>query len=370
MTAPRRALFMTQRLDAQSPMFAAAVAKAEAIAARVDELVVVGDSVEPASLPANGRARTFGAGSRAGRGARFARAIASELRPRPVIAIAHMVPLYAVLAAPLLRPARVPIVLRLTHWDNRRVLRLAARVSTALTSVDERSFPFSSPKLEGTGHGIDPRQFPCFGAERRGECFTALVAGRYARHKGLDEVLRALRILLDRGVELRVVMHGPTMSPDEVSTKRALGQLAGELDLGSALELGEVMPRDELPELFASVDVLICNHISPDKIVYEAAASCLPVLVSHPAFDELVEGIEPGLLFDHADPASLADRLGALMATSPEARRTIGETLRERVEARHSVDTWAEAMLAYARDGRWASKREAALRGRGADQHA
>jgi hypothetical protein len=60
-------------------------------------------------------------------------------RPRPVIAIAHMVPLYAVLAAPLLRPARVPIVLRLTHWDNRRVLRLAARVSIALTSVDERS---------------------------------------------------------------------------------------------------------------------------------------------------------------------------------------------------------------------------------------
>ncbi len=278
-----------------------------------------------------------------------------------------MVPLYALFAAPLLRPFGVPIVLWYTHWDDHRVLRLAGRVCSALTSVDVRSFPFESPKLHGTGHGIDLRQFPCVGAEKRGERFTALVAGRYARRKGLAEVMHALRILLDRGLELRVVMRGPTMTPDEEATKRELERLAGELDLGEALQLGEVVQRDELPRLFAAVDALICNHISPDKIVYEAAASCLPVLVSHPAFDELVEGIEPALLFDHADPASLADRLGALVAAGPENRRRIGETLRKRVEVRHSVETWAEAMLGHASDKTELSSRGgiAALLGRG-----
>ena len=34
---------------------------------------------------------------------------------------------------------------------------------------------------------------------------------------------------------------------------------------------------------------------APDKVVYEACGSCLPVLASNPSFDELFEGIEPPL---------------------------------------------------------------------------
>src|SRR5262249_52546377 len=87
---PRRALFITQRFDHEHPMFAAAVPKAAALAAPLDELVVVADSVVPSALPANARARTFGAASRAGRGVAFAHALMSEMSPRPVLAVAHM----------------------------------------------------------------------------------------------------------------------------------------------------------------------------------------------------------------------------------------------------------------------------------------
>jgi glycosyltransferase involved in cell wall biosynthesis len=107
--------------------------------------------------------------------------------------------------------------------------------------------------------------------------------------------------------------------------------------------------REDLPERFAVSDVVVCNHISPDKIVYEAAGSGVPVLASHPAFDELFEGIEPSLLFEHASPESLADRLAALLETPAEQRRALGKTLRQRVSERHSVDTWADAMLSHAR---------------------
>jgi hypothetical protein len=48
----------------------------------------------------------------------------------------------------------------------------------------------------------------------------------------------------------------------------------------------------------------------------------------------------PGLL-----ARALADRLVALGAESPEERRELGRTLRGRVAASHSVESWADAVV-------------------------
>ncbi len=66
------------------------------------------------------------------------------------------------------------------------------------------------------------------------------------------------------------------------------------------------MPRAEIPALFAQSHVLVNNMRAgaPDKVVYEAAASCLPVLASNPVFDDL---LPDDLRFDRDDPESLAD---------------------------------------------------------------
>jgi hypothetical protein len=75
---------------------------------------------------------------------------------------------------------------------------------------------------------------------------------------------------------------------------------------------------------------------APDKVVYEAAASCLTVLASNPVFDDL---LPPELHFDRDDPAGLADRLRTL-----DCRRR--PELRALVSANHSVEHWADGVLA------------------------
>jgi hypothetical protein len=84
---------------------------------------------------------------------------------------------------------------------------------------------------------------------------------------------------------------------------------------------------------------------APDKVVYEAAASCVPVLASNPVFDEL---LEPELRFRREDASELAARLRRFAELDPAARAAIGRTLRGRVESRHSVDSWADGVLAAA----------------------
>jgi glycosyltransferase involved in cell wall biosynthesis len=350
-----RLVFVTQQVDPGDPVLGATVAKLRALAARVDEVAVLAAGAVPGALPASCRVRRFGAPTRAGRGLRFAVALGRELarRPRPVAIVAHMCPIYAVLAAPLARPLRVPVVLWYAHWRRTRLLEAAVRASDLVVSVDARSIPVATPKGRGIGHGIDVREFPC-GPERgdAGGPLRALALGRYSPAKGLDVVVRAVAAARAGGEDVRLACYGTAQTDEERRERASLWQLVRALGLAAEhVQLGEAVPRSRVPELHLQADVLVNNMRAgaPDKAVYEACASCLPVLASNPVFDELLEGLEPPLRFGRERPEELADRLAALARTPPAARHALGATLRERVLARHSVDTWADALLELVR---------------------
>jgi glycosyltransferase involved in cell wall biosynthesis len=316
----KKLIFCTQRLDAADPVLAATVPMAKALAARVEELVVLCDAA-PTHVADNVRVHEFGAPTQVQRGARFEAALARELAGCEGV-VAHMVPLYAVLAAPLVRPRRIPLVLWYTHWKGHAVVRLAEKVCTAIASVDVRSFPLRSPKVQGIGHGIDLGEFEC--SEAPPAPLRALVLGRYSPAKGLEVVLDAAQ-----RAGVHVEAHGSDATFE--GYKRDLQRRFPEAQLDGPV------PRAHIPELFARHHVLINNMRAgaPDKVVYEAAASCLPVLASNPVFDDL---LPEDLRFERDDAAGLADKLRALdLQRRPE--------LREAVAQRHSVEHWADGLL-------------------------
>jgi glycosyltransferase involved in cell wall biosynthesis len=328
----RRLVFATQKLDSRDPVLAATVPKVRALAERVDELVVLCDRAEPGVAPANVRVHEFGGRAQAERGARFAAALARELRPRPIGVVAHMIPLYVVVAAPIVRPLRIPLLLWYTHWKGHWLVRVAERLATGVLSVDRRSFPLESSKLRALGHGIDLSEFAC-SAERSGDGpVRAIALGRYSRTKGLETIVRGAA--LAGNVELR--FHGSTSGADDDAYRRSLAEIAREL--GVPAQIDGPVPRSEIPGLLAESDVLVSNTPpgSADKVVFEAAASCLPVIASNPVFEELLPS---ELMFRHDDPDDLARALGSL-----DRRRR--PELRQRVLERHSVEHWADAVLA------------------------
>jgi glycosyltransferase involved in cell wall biosynthesis len=334
-------VFITQQVDPDHPALAATLPKISALARLVDEVVVLADGAVEDVLPANCRVRTFRASHKAGRGARFEAALAGELRGlRGGAVVAHMCPIYAVLAAPLVRPLGVPLLLWFTHWRASRLLQAAERMSTAVVSVDRRSFPIESGKVRAIGHGIDLSEFTC--APRSADDGLRLLAlGRYSPAKGLDVVLRAIAAV-DDGVRLEV--HGPSLSAEEQGHRAELERLADELPLDGRVNLWGPVPRAEIPALLASHDALVNNMRAgaPDKVVYEAAAACVPVLASNPVFDTL---LDPAQRFSRDDPGDLADRIRALAILSAAEREALGKRLRERVEESHSVDSWARGVL-------------------------
>jgi glycosyltransferase involved in cell wall biosynthesis len=336
-----KVVFITQQVDPRHPALAATVPKIRALAALVDEVVVIADGAVPGVLPANCRVRTFRAGHKVLRGARFEAALVRELGGlRGGAVVAHMCPIYAVLSAPLVRPLRVPLVLWFTHWRASDLLRAAERASTAVTTVDYRSFPLPSKKLRAIGHGIDLDELPC-SPPRDGPGTKLLALGRYSTAKGLDVTVAAVPLA---GDEVSLTIHGPTLSDEEKAHRGELEQLVAELGLEGRVTVGDAVPRAEIPELLAAHDALVNNMRAgaPDKVVYEAAASCLPVLASNPIFDEL---LDPEQRFTRWDPNALAERIRNLAAKGPDERAALGRMLRDRVAARHSVQSWARGIL-------------------------
>jgi len=336
-----KVVFITQQVDPGHPALAATVPKLRALAELVDEVVVLADGAVDDVLPANCRVRTFRSGHKVGRGVRFEAALARELRGlRGGAVVAHMCPIYAVLAAPLVRPLRIPLVLWFTHWRASRLLQKAELVSTAVASVDERSFPLASKKVRAIGHGIDLAEFPCVPA-RDDEGLRLLALGRYSPAKGLDVVLRAVA---EAGAHVTLDVHGPSLSDDERAHRSELERLVTDLGLRGRARLEDAVPRAAIPGLLATHDALVNNMRAgaPDKVVYEAGAACLPVLASNPVFDSLLDDEQR---FPREDFAALARRIGALADMDGAARAAIGRRVRERVEAGHSVQSWARGIL-------------------------
>ena len=140
----------TYRQWSDDPNLGIVVAQVQALARRVDEIVVVADRVVSAALPPNASAHSFHARTQLGRGLRLLRAVAREL-PGLSAVIAHQIPLYAIVMAPLLRPARVPLVLWWSHWKLDSVVRAAEAVSTRVATVGPTTFPRPSRKLVTIG---------------------------------------------------------------------------------------------------------------------------------------------------------------------------------------------------------------------------
>ena len=327
-----RVVFVTQAADPRHPVLGATLPKIRALAARADEVVVIADTVMSDALPDNCEARSFAAPSQAARGARYIAALAPELMRRPVVVLAHMSPIFALLAAPLARPLRVPLLLWFTQQAAGPSLHAAERVVDRLLTVDARSVPLHSRKVRAIGHGIDVSALPCV-PERRPPLRRLLGLGRYAPVKGWGTVLRALPAL----PEATFTLHGPMLTEADRAHAPQLELLAGTLGVRDRVTFGAEVAYAEVPHLLGLADALVNATWgnAADKVVYEAAASCLPVFAASPVFDTL---LPESLRFDGDHPESLAERVSAYETGA-------GRDLRSQVEAEHSVDHWAERVL-------------------------
>lgn len=345
-----RLVFATQVVDADDLHLAQTLDMLHALARRCERVHVVCDRIGRHDLPANVSFETFGAGGKLGRGLRFERALVRGGRPHGLLA--HMVPRFLVLAAPVYKPLRVPLLLWYTHWHASRELRLATRLCDAALSVHQRSYPVDSPKVHGIGHAIDVDRFAPGERAPEGRPLCILALGRTEPRKRLDLLLDAVERAADRGVELRAEIRGPQVTEAERRHRAELERrIAASPVLAERASVVDAVTREGVPELIRAADVLVSLTRGEtaggalDKVVYEAAACGVPVVASNPNLGDVLGGHEQRLLFRADDADDLLAVLEGVARLPGAERAELGGKLRQRVEERHSAGSWAEAVV-------------------------
>ncbi len=350
-------VFITQEVDPNHGALGQTVDLVRALAARVDELAVVARDVNWNDIPENASVRTFDADTKLARGVRFERALAAAL-PGADGVLTHMVPEFTVLAAPLTRARRLPLGLWYTHWHASRVLRVAALLADPILSVDRSSFPIASPKVRPIGHAIDVDRFTAPPPDEHDGPLRLLALGRTARWKGLVTLLDALALATAGGVEASLEIRGPSLTPDERAHRVELQErIAGDPLLRDRVALRDPVSRAEIPALLSACDVVVSPSepragSTLDKAVFEAAACARPIISTNASFGSLLDDLPLQLLAPPRDPAAFAAVLAEVAGADRSVRAATGVELRRRVVEHHSLDHWAELVIAAMREVR------------------
>ena len=327
--------------DADDPILGFTTEWINRLAAHVDHIDVITMRAGRIAVAANVSVYSVGKEkgySEARRAAEFYRILIKLIDKRRYTAcFAHMMPLFAVLGAPLLRLRGIPITLWYTHRQNSSILQLAEKVSWRVVTAADDSFPFKTSKLRVIGHGIDTDFFaPAPDAPPPTEFLVAHVA-RLMPIKHQESLIRAAAAV----PEMQVVFVGDVPPQTDATYKTQLEVLAANLGVSDRIVFAGAQNangvRDWLRRSSAAV------NLSPpglfDKGALESMAVGLPTVVSSTAFQPVLRGQMPFLSIPTPDNhGALALRLAALMRKSPDERRLMGAELRARVIEAHNLD--------------------------------
>jgi glycosyltransferase involved in cell wall biosynthesis len=181
--------------------------------------------------------------------------------------------------------------------------------------------------------GVDTATFQPQGpsARRHGRA-RLLTLGRLVERKGIGTAIAALPQL--PGVELVVAGGPPHGELHRDKEYRRLRANAGVLGVADRVTFTGGVPRQRVPALMRSADIVVCPPwYEPFGIVpLEAMACGVPVVASAVGglTDTVVHG-STGLLVPPRDPSALADAVGALLGR-PDLRAAFGAAGRRRAQ--------------------------------------
>ncbi|EUB98320.1 glycosyl transferase group 1 [Rhizobium sp. CF080] len=161
--------------------------------------------------------------------------------------------------------------------------------------------------------------------------------GRLDPKKNVEDFIEAAAMVTAAEKRARfVIVGGPDAFLPEYA--RELKALAVRRGLCNVLQfLGD---REDVPGLLSAFDIFVwlSHGEGMPHVIAEAGAACLPVIATpdNGAMQQIEAGIS-GLFVPYGEPAAVAEQMLLLIA-DPDRRRGLGSALRQKVEAKYSLE--------------------------------
>lgn len=160
--------------------------------------------------------------------------------------------------------------------------------------------------------GLDITIFPYVAREGiDGRPVRILMAGIFFVHRRYEDVIHAIRLLMDKGYDTKLTIVGNHSSSDEYRAyHKQLRHLVNKLGLEKRVEFPGQISEDELRGHYKGDDIYVSpNHLQSWGLAcFEAMASGLPVIVSRTAgASEVLTHNENALLVNPKSPQEIAN---------------------------------------------------------------
>lgn len=199
----------------------------------------------------------------------------------------------------------------------RKVALRAAQASAFHIAVSQsvrRSiahFTGASERLRVIPVGVDMDVFTPLLAGQQPDPDSILYVGRIHETKGVDVLLRAMRLLVERRPTVRLSLIGGSFYVQNNSREARLKRLAEELDLTHHVHFLGIQPPSQVAEAMrrSTLLVLPSRRETLGAVLIEALACGTPVVATRCGGPEDVVTEAVGRLVPKEDPSSLADAM-------------------------------------------------------------
>ncbi|MBI1282352.1 MAG: glycosyltransferase [Anaerolineaceae bacterium] len=260
---------------------------------------------------------------------------------------AHIMQVFVVLGAPLLKLYRIPVTLWYAHKATGRTLQIAEKLVDHIVTASPESFRLPSQKVKVIGHGIDTELFKPAPPQPNARPFTLISVGRIAPVKRLEIIISAVKALREQGqTDVKLLLVGEVAAQDAAYGDQ-LRQLTNDYQLTDTVTFTGGMPYEAVAREYQQADVMVNMSAtgSMDKAVLEAMACGLPVVTANEAFKILLGQWEDLLYIPPESPEELSVRLKQLMLMSPDERAALGAALRKLVVEQHSIGHLTDQLM-------------------------
>jgi glycosyltransferase involved in cell wall biosynthesis len=265
---------------------------------------------------------------------------------------AHMIQHYSIMAGPWCFLFRKKLFQWYAHKSVNILLRLSALFVDGFVTPSSESFRLDTKRpVHIFGHGIAVDQFIPLQAPAAGESSPhILTVGRISPVKNIDKMLAFIPYLIRNPVFKNVSFQiiGSPGLPSHSEYMERMQQWVHEMSLGRFISFLGPMPNKDTIFYYQHADIFInmSETGSLDKVVLEAMSCGTVVLTSNEAFRSIVP-IE--LFFDSTDPEQIAKKIDEVYKLRADARKHLGQQLRQVVVENHSLKRTVSSILALYR---------------------
>jgi len=244
------------------------------------------------------------------------------------------------------RTFRTPLYYAIDRWTLPRYERV---ICVSPDILDQsRACGVSEERAVLIDNAIDTEQFrrstaPNAAKERIGWPTTRLLiggAGRLSPEKGFDDLIRSVRILVDRGLDVGLVVAGDGIE------RPKLERIVLKLDLGDRVQLAGF--QSDLRPYFEAMDLFVLSSLREGlpNVLLEAMALETPIVSTRVAgVPRLIANGENGLLVDCGDRAAMTNCIERALRDE-NFRRALAQAGRRTILERFSFDVRMQKVAA------------------------